>query len=61
MKVAINEAQAMASLNVVYDNEYIVRYHNAWIEKNKFYLVVSFSSIALVLIFGRVSIMILTR
>ena len=35
----INEAQALASLNVMYGSNYIVRYFSSWEEKNKVYIV----------------------
>ena len=41
---AINEAQALASLNVMYGSNYIVRYFSSWKEKNKVYIVMEYCS-----------------
>jgi hypothetical protein len=39
---ALNEAQALASLSVLDENPFIVRYYSAWIEDDRLYLVVIF-------------------
>ena len=43
-KTAINEAQALASLNVMYESTYIVRYFSSWKEDNTVYIVMEMCS-----------------
>jgi len=35
---SLNEVQALASLNAVDDNQFIIRYYSSWVEDEKFYL-----------------------
>lgn len=44
IKFALNEAIALASVGVLNDNKYIVRYVNCWIEQNKLHLVMELCS-----------------
>lgn len=41
IKFAMNEALALSSLNVAYENPNIVRFYNAWYESDRLHLVVS--------------------
>lgn len=43
-KTAINEAQALASLNVMYESTHIVRYFSSWKEDQKVYIVMEMCS-----------------
>lgn len=43
-KTAINEAQALASLNVMYESTHIVRYFSSWKEENTVYIVMEMCS-----------------
>lgn len=36
---ALNEAQALASLNVLFGDKYIVRYNSSWVQENRTYIV----------------------
>ena len=39
LKVALNEAVAMASVSALNENNHIVRYHNCWVENRKLHIV----------------------
>ena len=41
MSQALNEVQALASLSVMDDNPFIVRYYNVWMEEDNIYLAVN--------------------